>query len=140
MACGGYSTCGSSLARPALLDASGIVAAFPLPIMFARRLPPFADFLHRLVAAGSAALVLALMIFAASPRLHDDLHAATDVAHGEDCAVAMFAAGVALPFAPLAALPPLAAWRPQTPAVAGEIFLASPRYLRQPERGPPTLG
>jgi hypothetical protein len=108
--------------------------------MFARGLPPSADFLHRLVAAGSAALVLALMIFAASPRLHDELHAATDVAHGEDCAVAMFAAGVALPFAPLAALPPSADWRAPATAVSGEIFLASPRYLRQPERGPPVLG
>ncbi|MEO5961147.1 MAG: hypothetical protein ABIZ49_05155 [Opitutaceae bacterium] len=97
-----------------------------------------ADLLCRLMAGGSAALVLALTVFAASPKLHDELHAATNVAHGDGCAVALFASGVSLPVAGLAALPPSIEWRTQTSAVAEEIFLASPRYLRQPERGPPS--
>lgn len=95
--------------------------------------------LRRVLAAGCAALVLALTIFAASPAAHgllhddEDHHAVSDDA----CAVVMFASGVSLPVAPLAITPPTAVVQGISPITAADVFLVSPRYLRQPERGPP---
>jgi hypothetical protein len=97
-----------------------------------------ADFLRRLLAAGSAALVLALSVFAASPVAHDSLHD-HGVQRGDDtCAVVLFASGVALPLDVPAVVPPSSEWQPAIPAVAAEILLTSPRYLHHPERGPPS--
>jgi hypothetical protein len=94
----------------------------------------------RFIAAGCAALVLALTVFAASPvahsLLHDDAH--QHAVHEEPCAVVMFASGVALPVAPLAITPPMAILQFVARATAPEIFFVSPRYLWQPERGPPS--
>lgn len=93
--------------------------------------------LHRLVAAGAAAVILALTVFAASPAAHDSLHDDCHAPHDDGCAVVLFANGLSLPLA----LPTLAApecgRRGITAATAAEVFLVSPRYLRQPERGPP---
>ena len=102
-------------------------------------LPPLSDRLRRIVAGGCAALVFALTIFAASPVAHDLLHSAdTAHAHTEDtCAVVMFASGVSLPVGPLAITPPSAVLAGASLVTAAEVFLVSPRYLRQPERGPP---
>jgi hypothetical protein len=115
--------------------------------------PPVASPLHRLLAAGSAALVLALTVFAASPTAHAWLHGSLSTCpdhspaparsdHDEDagCAVVLFAAGLALPVAPLAFVPPQALTQGVSPVTAAELHLIAPRYLRQPERGPPTLG
>jgi len=107
--------------------------------MTARRLT-FAELLRRLGAAGAAALVLALTVFAASPRLHEELHGADHAPVEHSCAVELFAAGVTTACAPVAALPPTVAWQAQPVVVAEEIFLAAPRYLRRPERGPPVQG
>ena len=98
------------------------------------------DALRRLVAAGCAGLVLALTVFAASPVAHELLHEdehAEDVAVDDRCAVVMFASGVSLDVAPLAVTPPTTAVQGISPVTAAEVFLATPRYLRQPERGPP---
>jgi hypothetical protein len=83
-------------------------------------------------------LVLALTVFAASPVAHGCLHA-DDGHHPEDdgCAVMLFAAGVAAPLDPIVIPVPVAANREAPPVGATEIFLVTPRYLRQPERGPP---
>lgn len=94
---------------------------------------------RRLLAGGCAALVLALTIFAASPSahalLHDDEHQHAVV---EDaCAVVMFASGVSLPVAPASITPPTVVVNSFSPVRAAEVLLVSPRYLRQPERGPP---
>jgi hypothetical protein len=102
-----------------------------------------------LVAAGSALLVLALTVFAASPTAHAWLHQtvdrcaaphhapATPADDGETgCAITLFAAGLVLPFAPAAFAPP-AAVPAGAPPAAAELFLLPPRYLHQPERGPP---
>ena len=97
-----------------------------------------ADFLRRLIAGGSAALVFALSVFAASPVAHDWLHDRSTAAADDACAVVLFASGVAIPLDAPVAPTPLAELRAQPAAVAAEIFLTSPRYLRQPERGPPT--
>jgi hypothetical protein len=105
-----------------------------------------AEFLRRLVAAGSAALVLALAIFAASPDLHGRLHGHdhcpvheknADDSADHTCAITLFAGGLPVPHAALDLAPGAAAWHAQPPAVAERIFLTTPRYLRQPERGPP---
>ena len=93
--------------------------------------------LRRLLAAGGAALVFALTVFAASPELHSLLHRATDTAHDDSCPVVLFAGSADVPVAVLAApVPPLTSPL-LAPAIAREIFLSPPRYLRQPERGPP---
>ena len=95
--------------------------------------------LHRVLAVGAAGLVLALTIFAASPSGHAALHAA-DADHHEDdyaCAVELFASGVALPLGPFAVIPPLPVAPGLLPMSAGDASFASPRYLLQPERGPP---
>ncbi len=109
-------------------------------------------FLHLLVrcrlrfgAAAASALVLALTVFAASPGAHAWLHADAD--HGchhaqpteEDagCVVFQFAGGSTTP-APQIPLVLPAARQPLTEAPAeARLRLVSPRYLRQPERGPP---
>lgn len=100
-----------------------------------------ADFFRRFLAGGAAALVLALGMFAASPVLHDWLHGADADAAANDhgCAVVLFASGVSVPLGTIAIAPPSAEWREWVRPVAREIFLASPRYLRQPERGPPLV-
>lgn len=110
------------------------------------------DWLRRSLAAAGAALVLALTIFAASPAAHEWLHAASSGcshAHGHahgaggdtgddaGCAVVLFASGVDLPVEPAAALPPRLVAQGVAPVTAAEPWLVSPRYLRQPERGPP---
>lgn len=106
--------------------------------MFAtRRRRPLAELFRRLFAAGSAALVFGLTVFAASPNLHDWLHATGTPTSEEGCPVTLFAGGVSLPLGTVAALPPSTAWQAPTATAAAEIFLTSPRYLRQPERGPP---
>lgn len=98
--------------------------------------------LRRLLALGCAGLVLALTIFAASPiahgALHDHEHDGADVASSDHtCAVVLFASGVGLPVGPLAITPPTEVPQGISPVTAAEVFLVSPRYLRQPERGPP---
>lgn len=98
-----------------------------------------ARFLHRFVAVGSIALVIALGVCSASPELHEKLHAGT-TGHGEDhCAVALFSAGVSLGVGLLTVAPPQTKFSPVRADSVEQAFLISPRYLRQPERGPPGL-
>jgi hypothetical protein len=121
-----------------------------------RSLPhPLPSLLRRLLAAGGAALVFALGLMAVDPSLHalahahphDSGHAGCPHHHHADlpaddakehtCAVVLFAQGVALTAA--AAAPEIRAvvWHKFFPVAVGEIFLTAPRYLLQPERGPP---
>ena len=99
---------------------------------------PRADALRRVLAAGCAMLVLALTVFAASPVAHEWLHLdeATDRAD-DGCGVVLFATGVSLPLAPITAPLPGETSPLVLTAAASELFLVTPRYLRQPERGPP---
>ncbi|MBL9209332.1 MAG: hypothetical protein JNL92_02640 [Opitutaceae bacterium] len=104
-----------------------------------------ADRLRRLLALGCAAMVFALTIFAASPEAHGYLHAHQDCPSHDhatsepdhSCAVVLFASGVSLPVGPLFVTPPTTVPAGISPVTAAEVFLVSPRYLRQPERGPP---
>jgi len=101
-----------------------------------------------------AALVLALTMLAASPTAHNWLHSTTG-AHtcpehaksqpvsnpgDHDCAVVLFASGVDTPIVAITLPPPRLMARTVSPATAAEFHLVSPRYLRQPERGPPSIG
>lgn len=95
------------------------------------------EFLRRLYAAGGIALVLGLTVFAASPALHDLLHGATDTTHNDSCPVVLFAQGMVAPSEPVTAPLPPVTFVSTAPAEARDIFVAPPRYLRQPERGPP---
>lgn len=93
--------------------------------------------LHRSIAVGAVLLTLLLSAAAASPGLHDWLHG--DAGHGanDNCAVVLFATGVTLAATAIAVAALPLVWRVERARFAAEIFLASPRYLRQPERGPP---
>ena len=99
-----------------------------------------AVFSRRFLAAGAAALIFALSVIAASPALHAWLHGQATLPTDDNCAVVLFAGGVLVPLAAMAIAPPAMVWREMGHAATGEIFLVSPRYLRQPERGPPQLG
>jgi hypothetical protein len=97
----------------------------------------FAENLHRLTAAGAAALILLLTVLAASPQAHEEIH--HDCHHDEDhaCAVVLFAQGVWASLDVLAVPRPDVAWCEFVPLSRPELRLVTPRYLRQPERGPP---
>lgn len=114
-----------------------------LPPMPCSSEPSLLPALRRIVAAGSAALVLALAVFAVSPNAHAWIHEedghehATEQAGNDSCAIVLFAGGVSLPLefgpirAPAGELPAASRTEP------AELLPNPPRYLRQPERGPP---
>ncbi|HTO02900.1 MAG TPA: hypothetical protein VL069_04320 [Opitutus sp.] len=92
--------------------------------------------------AGALGVALVLLLGAArvTPALHEWLHL-----HGEghheaqhQCAVVLFATGVTLAAGALILAAPTPAWRAYVPVAAADVLLPAPRYLRQPERGPPT--
>ena len=96
------------------------------------------EFFRRTLAVGSILLVLALGVFAQSASLHRQLHDATATAAADDgCVIDLFAHGVSLAVVLDAAPPAISEWQDFRPVVAPEIFVDSPRYLLQPERGPP---
>lgn len=105
--------------------------------MSSARRASIVEFLRRLYAAGGIALVLGLTVFAASPALHDLLHSATDTTHDDACPVVLFAQGMVAPTEPVTAPLPPVHFVSAAPTAARQIFLSPPRYLRQPERGPP---
>ena len=116
--------------------------------MIARRLTSAPDFLRRLLALGSAALVLLLGIAASSPTLHALAHAHADSDHHalpgsaeatDTCAIVLFGQGVALTVAAAAPAPFAAAWHELTFSATGELLLVAPPYLHLPERGPPAV-
>jgi hypothetical protein len=96
-----------------------------------------ADYIRRVLATGCAAVIFALGLFAASPSLHEQLHHKAGASSDDGCAVVLFAGGVSMPLAVVAVPPRSAEWTEQAYVSSTEIFLDSPRYLLQPERGPP---
>jgi hypothetical protein len=82
-------------------------------------------------------MMLTLTLASSSRPVHDWLHG--DSSHETDhhCAVELFASGVTLAFGALPLSAPNAVGRAQPASGFQEVFLVSPRYLRQPERGPP---
>lgn len=106
--------------------------------MFRTGQRPFIGFWRRATAIAGAALVFALTVLAASPAAHGWLHHGHDPAPEEDgCAVVLYAGGLTASPDPID-LPRPSPARPATaPEAAVELWLVTPRYLRQPERGPP---
>lgn len=102
-----------------------------------RRSLLLAEVPRRLLAAGSIALVLLLSVLASNPELHRFIHGDSEAGHEDGCAVVLFAHGVSAPLdtAVIATTP--AEWVALSRPEIAEIFLASPRYLHLPERGPP---
>lgn len=94
--------------------------------------------LRRSVAVACAALVLALTVFAASPLAHGCLHDPdTGLAGDHGCAVTLFAAGIAPSLGYVAIAPPPLQRHALARLSHDAVLLVTPRYLRQPERGPP---
>mgnify|MGYP007122451359 CR=1 FL=1 len=98
---------------------------------------PVVSHLRPVFAAGAAILVLALAVFTVSPGWHHALHNDGGPANSEGCAVDLFAQGVALSLGTVPVLPASISPCPPAHAPAAIIYLVSPRYLHQPERGPP---
>ncbi|MGC4074850.1 MAG: hypothetical protein QM760_20605 [Nibricoccus sp.] len=98
---------------------------------------PFAQALRRILAAGAVALVLTLTILAASPEAHEHVH--HDCHNDEDhsCAVVLFSQGLWTTFDVVEVIAPSPTWSDHLPVSRPELRLVAPRYLRQPERGPP---
>jgi hypothetical protein len=97
--------------------------------------PPF---FRRLVAAGLAALVLAIALLAAAPAAHKHLHDDADHADHE-CAIVFLAHGVTLTTALAAAKAVTVEWRETFPAAPVALHLTSPRHLLPLQCGPPSL-
>ena len=115
------------------------------------------DAFRRLLAAGCAALVLLLGLMAVNPVLHDLAHQAATAGrpacahqdHGHAtppadqtngnhvCAVTLFARGLALATPVVAPDATPVAWHDLIFSAVEEPLLTAPRYLHQPERGPP---
>ena len=87
-----------------------------------------------------AGMVFALAVLAASPVAHDCLHADDAPVSEDQCAVVLFAHGVSAPLSHVVVTAPISTGQTTLRAVATEVFVSRPRYLRQPERGPPALG
>ena len=84
-------------------------------------------------------LILLLGGFAASPTLHALLHQDVEAAATDQCAVVLFVTGATV-VVPVDLLPPtIIEWTAQPPAECFTLYLDSPRYLLQPERGPPLV-
>ena len=99
---------------------------------------------RRLLALGAAALVLLLTVLAVSPQLHTAFHGHSDDsaaanAQDEGCVVTLFAAGVTTAPAPLVVVAPPTTHLRAEFSPHSEIFVTPPRYLHQPERGPPLV-
>ena len=90
-----------------------------------------------MLAAGGIALVLLLSVLTSNPELHRFIHGDSEAGHEDGCAVVLFAHGVSAPFDTAVLAATAAAWATLSRPETAEIFLTSPRYLHQPERGPP---
>lgn len=94
-------------------------------------------FLRHVGAALGVAVLLLLSASAASPVVHHWLHADGGTDNSDNCAVVLFASGVTLAAAAVAITRPSLRWVELRVQAVAAVFVASPRYLRQPERGPP---
>ena len=97
------------------------------------------EFFRRLIAAGCAALVLSLAVFAACPDLHHWLHGEKDSGGDDDdgCAVVLFAHGVTeAAVATVLVVVALRLLGKRLPMPA-ELLLQEPRFQLPPGCGPP---
>ena len=101
-----------------------------------RATPQTQMFFRRFLAAGLAALVLALGMLSVAPAAHKHLH---DDADHEDheCAIVFLAHGVTLSSAITAPPATESAWQETFFAVPGALYLVRPKYLLPLKCGPP---
>lgn len=109
-----------------------------MPAHTAHPMAPIA-LVRRIGAAWGVALLLLLSASAASPVLHHWFHADRGVDANDNCAIILFASGVVLAATAIFATAPLAEWREIVRPQPTRVFVRPPRYLRRPERGPPSL-
>lgn len=107
---------------------------------------------QRLLAGFLVLVVLALAVLAVSPDAHAWLHAhernsrtaasdnPSNAPDNDGCAITLYTHGItaALDIPRLAA--PKEDWWQMPAAIQQALYLSVPRYLRQPERGPPVVG
>ncbi len=93
--------------------------------------------IRRLFSAGASALVLLLTVLAASPELHAWIHGDNSGHDDSGCVISLFSQGVSLAAGGDALVVAPVEWLAAPAPVVTEIFLTAPRYMRQPERGPP---
>ena len=100
-------------------------------------IPATTSLLRRVTAVLAVAMMLMLTVANGGTVVHDWLH--PDSSHDTDhqCAVLLFANGVTLTSGTTALAGTELVWRGLPTVTVEERFLISPRYLRQPERGPP---
>jgi hypothetical protein len=92
---------------------------------------------RRLTAMLALGAMLTLILASGSPIVHDCLHANSGDDADHQCAVVLFASGVTLAPGATELSREEICCRTRPVVALEEIFLVSPRYLRQPERGPP---
>ena len=106
-------------------------------ILSSQRFKAFAPLLRRLVAIGSVALVLMMGASVVLPALHHWLHGDAGEETSDQCAVEMFGMGITTASSSLALERQTITWPAPVQPAQEALFLATPRFLRQPERGPP---
>ncbi len=94
--------------------------------------------LQRLLAAGAAALVLALAVLAVSPTLHAWLHGETQLDPNDSCAVVLFAHGLTPALTALTLLALALAPRRAVFPLPAPILVAEPAFDLPPGCGPPS--
>jgi hypothetical protein len=95
-----------------------------------------AEWSRRLLAAGAAALVLALGVLAASPQLHQCLH--SDAGQPDhECAITLFHHGVAQAVTEIALIVVSMQWVARLGTLPAEPDLVAPRFRLNPGRAPP---
>jgi hypothetical protein len=99
--------------------------------------PRILDPFFRLVAAGCAALVLALTVLAVCPSLHAWLHGEKQLDPDDDCAIVLFAQGLTPALAAIVALVVALRVLGETLPEAPSLFLAARPFQFPPGCGPP---
>jgi hypothetical protein len=92
---------------------------------------------RRITAVVALAMMLTLTAASGSPVVHDWLHSHSSDDTNHQCAVVLFSTGLTLALDAIEITPREWASERQPVATFQRIWLISPRYLRQPERGPP---
>ena len=94
------------------------------------------SWLHRLVAFGGVALVLALGVFSASPRLHEWLHPDADQP-GHVCAITLFQHGLVQTATAVILLEAAVRWIARLDVLPAGPDLIARRFRLCPGRAPP---
>jgi len=95
--------------------------------------------LHRLLAAGCAALILLLTVLAASPDLHQRFHHESQPDRDDACAVVLFSLGLTSAAAATTLVVVARCLAEKVAATPAGLDLAAPRFQLPPGCGPPAI-